>query len=237
MRIGESYDKISFDAFGLELLEPNAFAGDMLLFFFSLFFAYKIRKMNISQPFFRFWIYFFLFFGVSFFLGGFGHLLYNYWDIPGKTPSWYLGIIAVYFIESAMISIHPNRKLARTLSIISSIKLVFAIIAAICVNIFVDLAADYSKGMIVPTINSTIGLVFSLGVLGFIYSGKIRAFKYFWISVLLLLPAVFLQSQNINFARWFDKNDASHVLLIVGLCFYYFGVRGYANHLSNSNAE
>jgi hypothetical protein len=235
MRIGESFDKIEFELFGLDLLEPNTFIGDLLLAIVALVFSYRIYKMGYNSSFYKSWQIFFFLFGISFFLGGLGHLFYNYWEIAGKTPSWHLGIIAVYFIEKAMISIHQNQSLRNTLFLISRVKLVLAIIAAIMVNVFVDLHLDYTKGMIVPTINSTVGIVFSLGYLGYQYSKLIRSFRFFWISVLLLLPSIFLQGLNINFAQWFDKNDASHLLLIISLYLYYLGVKGYKNSALTNN--
>lgn len=226
MLIGENYDKIEFEMFGLELLEPNAFIGDTLLFLFSLYFFYRIRTKQ-SNEFTRNWQGFYLLFGFSFLFGGLGHLLYNYWGIPGKTPSWYLSVIAVFCVEMAMISLVANTKAKKIYALLSKVKLVLAVAGVTVVLWVVDLEADYSKGMLVPTLNSTLGLVCTLGILGYRFSKEIPEFHYLWISVLVLFLAALIQAMKINLHPWFDKNDAGHVLLLLSLWMYYKGIRAY----------
>lgn len=239
MLIGENFEKIQFELFGLELLEPNAFIGDTVLFLVALFFAIKTYNMGRTLPFFTQWTGFFLLFGIGFFFGGLGHLFYNYWGIPGKTPSWFLGVAATYFIERAMISLVEEPQQQKRFSQLSNAKFILACLGVLLVTWFVDLEIDYSKGMIVPTLNSTIGLVFALGYLGYTFSKKIVGFKWFWMSVLILFPAALLQGFKINLHPWFDKNDFSHLLLIISLFFYYQGVKAYNNYLEKQgfNAE
>ncbi|MEY3741741.1 MAG: hypothetical protein RL371_643 [Bacteroidota bacterium] len=67
--IGQDFPKIQWDIFDLQLLEPNAMFGDIVLFAMSLLFAAQIRKMNRTQPFFHYWRLFFAWFGWSFILG------------------------------------------------------------------------------------------------------------------------------------------------------------------------
>ena len=227
MLIGENYDKIEFELFGMELLEPNAFIGDTLLFLVSFYFYYKIGRSKKLDVFTLNWQRFYLLFGISFFLGGFGHVLYNYWGIPGKTPSWYLSVLAVFCIETAMIFLCENEKIKGLLSVISKVKLILALLGVTTVLITVDLMADYSKGMLVPTINSTIGLVGTLGLLGYQLSKKIPGFRFLWMSIFVLLPAALIQVMKINVHPWFDKNDVGHLLLILSLWVYYRGIRAY----------
>lgn len=239
MLIGENFEKIQFELFGLELLEPNAFIGDTLLFLVAHFFAIKTYNMGRTLPFFTQWTGFFLLFGIGFFFGGLGHLFYNYWGIPGKTPSWFLGVAATYFIERAMISLVEEPQQQKRFSQLSNAKFILACLGVLLVTWLVDLESDYSKGMIVPTLNSTIGLVFALGYLGYTFSKKIVGFKWFWMSVLILFPAALLQGFKINLHPWFDKNDFSHLLLIISLFFYYQGIKAYNNYLEKQgfNAE
>ena len=42
--IGQDFPKIQWDIFELQLLEPNAMFGDIVLFAMSLFFAAQIEK-------------------------------------------------------------------------------------------------------------------------------------------------------------------------------------------------
>lgn len=232
MLIGKDFDKISFEWMGLELLEPNAFIGDTLLFTLSLAIWIRLRRIPSKERFFSGWRQFFLLFGISFLFGGFGHLLYNYWGIPGKTPSWYLTLFATYGIEQAMISIHPEERKRLLFTKISQIKLALAIVGVTAVSLFVNLAADYSKGMLVPTINSTVGLIWTLGFLGYQYSLKNKELRVLWISVLILFPAAVIQAVKFNIHPWFDKNDFGHVLLMISLMMYYRGVIAYKRIIS-----
>ena len=103
MLIGKDFDKIEFSFFGLNLLEPNAFIGDSIILITAIFLASKLRRFDMSNPFFKNWRYFFLLFGCGMFLGGVGHLIFNYFGFYGKYIPWLMGIWAVYFIEKAMI--------------------------------------------------------------------------------------------------------------------------------------
>jgi hypothetical protein len=233
MLIGEDFQKLTFEPFGLDLVEPNALIGDTLIALISWYFAYRVSKLQ-PTPFFKNWKWFFLVFGVSFLFGGLGHSCFNYWGVPGKYPAWLLGICAPYFVEQAMLSIYDNLKWRKILIRISQIKLVLALGGTIAVFAFVDLDVDPGKGLRTSTANTAIGLLFALGYLGIRYSKQFTSsFHYFWISVLILLPTAFLQSMKINISPYFDRNDASHVFLILGLILYYIGVRKYARWLSD----
>ena len=108
MLIGKDFDKIEFSFLGLDLIEPNAFIGDLIILITALFLASKLRKFDTSNTFFKNWRYFFLLFGFGMFLGGVGHLMFNYFGFYGKYIPWLMGIWAVYFIEKAMVSLLKN---------------------------------------------------------------------------------------------------------------------------------
>lgn len=229
MIIGEDYPVIEFNLFGLDLVEPNAFIGDFILFSVSIILAFIIRKKYTKNTFFHSWYIFFLIFGFSFLFGGIGHTFYNYLGLFGKYPSWYLGMIAVFFIEKAMISIHPSQFFQRNARIFSVVKLLLAVVAETLVFLFADLEQDVSIGLKVPSINTFIGLVFSLGYLGYVYT-KIytKGFNYHIISVFVLIPTAIVQTLKISFAQWFDRNDISHIFLLTALILYFLGVKAYS---------
>lgn len=225
MLIGSDFDKIQFQLFGLDLAEPIGFLGDVLISSFAFYFAFKVYKLY-RTPFTKNWTLFFAIFGIGFIMGGFGHLFYNYWGTPGKYIGWFSGIVYVFFIEQAMLPFLESNKLKKNLLLLSKIKVVLAITAQVYIVSTVNLYPDYSFGMKVPTINSAIGLVYCLGVLGYVFSKKIHPpFANFYYSVLIMFPAIFFQLMKINMSPWFDKNDVSHLMVFVGMFFYYRGVR------------
>lgn len=237
MLVGKDFDKIEFEAFGLDLLEPNAFISDTLILLVSLFAAYKIGRMKRQEPFFKNWKIFFIVFGVAAFFGGIGHLLFNYFGVIGKEPAWYLIVLSVFFLERGMISIHGSIRFKNFIEKFIVVKLILALIAVFIVCRTANLDEDPYIGMQVPTINSAVGLFFSLGYLGFSYSKNINAtFRYMWVSLLIMLPSIIIQSLKLNLVSWFDRNDLSHLLLIIGVCFYYISIKGYSKHLGTISA-
>ena len=233
MLIGEDFDIIEFEFLGLQLLEPIGFVGDIVIFLVSMVLAYKIKRLGHSSPFFKWWYVFFMVFGIGFLAGGFGHLLYNYWGVPGKYVSWYSGVATTFFMERAMISLHHNKTFIRVTLMLSSLKLFIGLAGLTWIVSTYNLDEDFSKGMLFPTINSVTGVLFSLVYLGAVYSKRIApSFHYFWISFILMVPSVFISSLKINIHQWFDKNDLSHLVLLIGILFYYKGVKGYAQYLS-----
>lgn len=229
MLIGKDFEKISFDLFGYTLLEPNAFIGDLIIFIASLYYANRIVKLNQKGPFYTNWYWFNILFGTGFLIGGFSHLFFNSWGVSGKYIPWCMGIISAFFLEIAMISVFPNKKTKTLYRRLSVMKLVFVLIAALYTFISVDLSVDTTKGLMIPTANSVVGLGFGLIVLGSYYANKIdKSFRYFWISGLLLFPSAVFQALKINLHPWFDRNDVSHLLLVLSLVLYYKGIEGYA---------
>jgi hypothetical protein len=231
MLIGKDFDKIEFDFFGLHLLEPNAFIGDVVILFVALYFAFQITKIKRVTPFLTNWKWFYIVFGIGFFLGGIGHTFYNYLGLSGKYPSWYSGILSTLFVEQAMFSL-LNSKWKNIAIKLSYLKAVLAGIIATLVFATINLEDDVSKGLIVPTLNSVIGLGFSLGFLGYRFSKSIHpSFKWLWISALILIPSALIQAMKINIAPWFDRNDLSHILLIIGMFCYFITIKNYSNQL------
>ena len=53
MLIGKDFDKIEFSFLGLDLIEPNAFIGDLIILITALFLASKLRKFDTSNTFFK----------------------------------------------------------------------------------------------------------------------------------------------------------------------------------------
>jgi len=232
--IGADFEKMQFNLLGLDLLEPMTFLGDVIIFITSIYFAVKTNKFKSNDEFFVYWKWFFIVFGVSFLGGGFGHLCFNYFGVPGKYFAWYTGIISSYLIEMAFISIFTNVELRKLFVKICRIKNILAFLAATYVFIFKDLSIDPAIGLIVPTLNSIIGLGITLGILGTYYQRKIHdSFKFYWISALTLIPSAIFQGFKINLSPWFDKNDASHVFLLLAIFFYFIALKKYNSFLNS----
>ena len=55
-------------------------------------------------------LFFYAFFGFSSLAGGFAHAFFYYWGPEGKSICWISSLIAIYFIERAMISCLTEKK-------------------------------------------------------------------------------------------------------------------------------
>ena len=233
MLVGKDFEKIEFELFDLKLLEPNTFIGDLVLFLLAMYFVYKTSDLKKHHQFFRYWHLFFLIIGLSFLSGGFGHLMYNYWGVPGKYPPWLLGFIAIYFVEQAMISFYHVKKKKDLFVKLSTYKLFLFLVIEILLFVFYPLSEDPVKGLILPSVSSFIGLFLTIGLLGYHYQKTIHpSFKYLWISTIVLLPSLIFHVFKINIHPWLDKNDLSHLLLLISLVLYYLCIKSFSETFS-----
>lgn len=228
MIIGNDFDKIQFNFCGLDLLEPNSLIGNTILFIFALILSRKTNKISSTVPFFRFWSLFFIFFGCSFLLGGLGHGFFNYWGVPGKYVGWMASIVALYFMERAMLSLLTHKK-SPVFILLVRVKLVLFLAMEILVFVFLDLDTNPQLGLLMPSLCSAIGFLIFLGYLGVRYTRLITpSFSYFCWSVVVLIPSAIIQGMKISIAPWFDRSDLSHLLLLIVILLHWKGVREYA---------
>jgi hypothetical protein len=229
--IGKNFDKIEFELFGLHLLEPMAMIGDGLMGLLSLFFAYQLFRLKSQVRFYYFWILFFTVLGVGAILGGIGHAFFNQLGVAGKIPSWAVGPLTTYCIERAFISVHWVKKIKSRLLFWANIKMTLVYIA--CNVLFITTTGEKQTTLpFIPiAINTMIGIIGVAGILSIKYHKRVsRSYRYFWIGVLILLPTAFIFLLKINLHPWFDKNDFSHLLFIIGITFFYLGVKSIHRH-------
>lgn len=224
MLIGKNFEKIQIQLGGLTITEPNIFLTDMLMAAVSGYFAYKMYSKKYENDFFKNWYYFFLIFGISSFLGGISHALFNYLKIWGKIPSLVTGIMAILYIERAMIYHVPDEQKRKRYLLLANSKfwLILMIIAVIIATLPMDEKPQLS--FLPVAFDTILGLILSTGFLGYKHTKNVnREFRFFYIGVLIMIPSAFVFLLKINLHPWFDKNDLSHLLLITGCIFFYLG--------------
>lgn len=225
--IGADYEKIQFTLAGLNLLEPMALITDTILGALFVYLGYRVHKFGLNdEPFYRTWRIFFFVFGIGAFLGGLGHGFYNYWGIIGKMPSWLAGPISIYLIERAMILAHINERQKKLFLLLSNIKMVIVYIVFFVIICTLNVAENNRYAFMPIAINTILGVVMTAGVLGFYLSKKVTIYyRYFFWGVVILFPSAFLFLFKINLHQWFDKNDFAHVLMGVGISYFYLGAK------------
>jgi len=228
MLIGLDFPKISFEVFGFHFLEPNGFIGNVLLCILALYYYNELNEKfpKTNDLFIKNWRSFYLTFSICFLLGGFGHLLFNYTGVIGKAVSWYLSILSVYFIERATFSLYNSTKQKLLFEKIALIKMIAFMLLETCFVMFIDISHKTELGLIIPSISLAIGLIFCLGILGKMHQKHIHdSFRYQWISVFVIALSMIIQILKINIHPYFDRNDLSHLLLMIVIMLYYRTVR------------
>lgn len=208
---------IHFSAFGLDLQEPMALVFNWLIASIC-FIAYFSLRGNKS-PEIKLWKLFFLFFGLSTFIGGFGHLFFQYFGVYGKFPHWIGGIISAYFAGRAMLCRLTNQKLKKSLQLVLIFKAI----------VFLGLALSL-KNFIFVAVDAIVTYLFYCGIIGFNLLKKgVSAMKYIVFGVLICIPAAFVYILKINPARWFNTDDLSHVFMLSCVFLFALGVNKLAN--------
>lgn len=206
-------DKLPFSMFGLVLQEPMALITNWIIAITAFILYAQIK--NPTTLFQKHWKMFYLLFGISTFFGGLGHLFFYYFDVYGKFPCWFFGVIAAYHAAKAMISIHLiSEKKQKQLTMLLIFKAVLlgtlAMVTQSFIYIMLDAVGTY--------------LIFCLGFGVYYWIKGIKSFKYTVYAVLILFPSIFIFTLQINPHVWFNKDDLSHVLMVTTIIFFYFGI-------------
>ena len=221
------FEKIHFTLFGLDLLEPMALITDSILGILSVYFAIKIKNFKTKHPFYQYWYWFFIVFGVGAFYGGFAHAFFGYWGVLGKFPSWIAGPVSIYFLEQAMIAGSKNNRQIKILKGISFWKMIIVFTVWILLLCFAPVWEKPSIGFLPIAINTIVGVSGAAGFIAhhYVKKGMSQSYRYFKLGVLIMLPTAFIFLMKINLHQWFDKNDLSHVLLGAGITYFYIGCK------------
>jgi hypothetical protein len=225
MLIGEDFEKIVIELFSWKIIEPNALITDTLLAVVSLFFAYLLYKNKPNTPFLTRWYNFFLVFGISSFSGGLGHSFYLYWGVAGKFFNWISGIIAIYILEQTMQTLLEKDSKYNIYQFLLKLKLLLTVVAFTAVCITQPIQLKPQLAFLPIALNTFLGVILTVGFLGYKFSKTLDVnYKYFYFGVLIMLPSAVIFFFKINLHPWFDKNDLSHVLFAMGICFFYWGI-------------
>lgn len=206
-------DKLPFHLFGLCLQEPMAFVTNMIIAITCFIIYFKFNP--VENDFQKHWKMFYLAFGLSTFLSGFGHVFFNYTGVYGKFPTWILGLLSAFYAGKAMIS----------LNILSPKTYQFSLTVLYIKFILLTIGAVLYQSFVFVMIDATITYLFFCLGLGIYYWKKgLSSFKYTVFAVLILIPSIFIFTLQYNPHLWFNKEDLSHILMAITVIFFYFGI-------------
>lgn len=189
---------------GWTLADPLTFISDIMMSAVCLYCGHRLFY-DFEVKYAKLFGLFFLFLGMSSFLGGSSHLLDNY---LGKTPhlvAWLVQGVSILFVELACIKLIDKRSTKNLLRAITYGS--FGVFITLLLNI---------QAFSVVKFNSTIGLM------GFAF--MIHAYKYFStkdrtylgipLAISLFLIPAFIHGFGIFFNEWINQNVISHVILL-----------------------
>ena len=223
--IGIDLPPNDFVLFGLNLTDPTDFVYDIIMGVLGLFFAYKLQAIKGNNKFSLAWFRFFLVYGLATFFSAFGHLFYNYYYYYGKLLGWLLVPLAIYWIEIAMLEVHWSSRLIEKGKRLYKMKLLLVYLVFVVIWTSIDVLEKPSLLFLPIAINSILGLLIGVGIFSYQFKNKISAsFASIFIGIAVIFPSAFIFIFKINLHQWFSKNDFSHILMIIGLIFFYRGV-------------
>lgn len=224
--IGGDFAPNDFALFGFLLTDPTDFIYDIIMGVLSFYFSFQIKNLKHKNKFTLAWYRFFLIFALATFFSAFGHLFYNYYKYYGKLVGWLLIPLSIYWIEIAMIQAHWKQKVIDRAKKLYGMKLLLVYLVFMVVWVSVDVLNKPELLFLPIAINSILGLLIGVGVFSYQFKKKISAsFATIFFGIAVIFPSAFIFIFKINLHQWFSKNDFSHLLMIAGIIFFYFGVK------------
>lgn len=207
-------EKISFELFGLTLLEPLSTLMNWVLMVECIYFYQKLKSEQ-NNSFQKYWAWFFLAYAISLFFGGFSHLLFHYTGMAGKIPGWTFALLGVTAGELAMVAdIQNEKKKLMLLNVIRS-----SLFASAALLVF-----DFSFKWVMV---HTAGLFLFVSIISFKRwkAGQLGyRFFLFGMVCLLLMAPVKVAGLDIHPA-WFNRDDIAHIFMLIAYWMFYKGVR------------
>jgi len=202
---------IHFTLGGLELQEPNVFVSDWIVAVFCLFISLKIKGMNNTRN--RYFLLFYVFLCISTFCGGLGHLFFHYLGVFGKFPSWITVSIGSFYFCKAMLENRLGQRIV-WIDHLVWLKALVLFVLSVVFQKFIFIAVD-----------SIVSYLFFGGVLGGILWRNMQIYMRFIVyGTLVLIPSAFIFILDINLHVFFNRDDFSHVLILISSLLFYRAV-------------
>ena len=208
----------SIRVMGLTILEPVTVLTNLLITAVCLYAFFKMKNQATVGKAPKLFRLFFIAMALATAIGGIvGHGFMYAIGKYGKIPGWFISMAAIAFFERAAIE-HARPLLkprfANFFSIFNYIEIaIFAILTFVTLQFrFVEFHATY--GLFV--------MVFLLEL--YVYK-KIKdpGSIYIFMGTGMALLAAITHTFKLGFSKWFNHNDTSHILMAVGMYFYYLG--------------
>jgi hypothetical protein len=196
---------------GLHLQEPSVFITDMILAIFCFF---VFLKLNSKTKFEHKWRMFYFTLGLCTLLGGFGHLLFYYFGIPGKSVAWIFSIISNYYASTAILSEVKNIENKTRIRTLCWSKSIFLGVLAIVSQKFVFIAVD-----------AAITFLYFAAYLSFKINKPWN--KWMIYGVYIMIPSTLFLIFKIDPHLHFNRVDVGHFFMIAAISSFWKGIIEY----------
>jgi hypothetical protein len=202
----------------LLVYEPVTFLTDVMVSLFCWFFVRRLSGTSDTVA--LSWRYFFLFMGTSTFLGGTVHGFFPFHDTLSGQLIWgfshLLASIALFFAQSSVINTYrqKKKKLHAVVKLLMYGQLVMTFISIVVIHNFTVMIVSLAIGYIPVLIY-------------YIRKAMQHDVSAFWIAtgIFLSLSTGFVFLSKFSFCEWFNFNDISHLILMMGFSAIYKGLK------------
>jgi uncharacterized membrane protein YfcA len=198
----------------LAVHEPMTVFTDFIIAGFSLAFYFKLKDTQEQTV--HYWSYFFLFMGLSTFVGAFSHALFEIhqgWQYKSFwLPMQLINGLAVYYAQQGtLVSVLDHSPTKKTWDLIYKIQLGIFIIA---VPVF--------QNFLVAVIDNALGLI-PVMILHYKYKQPFSKRIANGIAISFLTAVIHISKFSIH--AYFNYNDIAHVFILISLWVMYTGVK------------
>jgi hypothetical protein len=200
------------------LSEPMTSLTDLLLSISCFYFFFGLQKFNEASIGQQHWQKFFLFLGVSTLLGALAHAIFERQNNLFYNSVWLImqvsAGISIFYAQAAafgQLSHQRTRQVMVTLSIIQFVIFIPSVFY------FFDFRVVAFNSLLAMT--QMIVVFFPSRIENWVYKTYI-SFGFF-ISFL----TIYVHSQKLSFAKWFNHNDISHVIMYVSILLIFRGIK------------
>ncbi len=211
-------DHTYIELMGWQLADPLTFISDLMMSAVCFYCGHRLFY-DFEIKYAKFFGLFFLFLGLSAFLGGSSHLLENYTGKPGHMTAWMVQGVSIIFVELACVRLIEGNKYKKLLR-----AFIYALFGFFIARLFSVQTFEVVK------MNSTLGLIGFVFVIHLVnyFQKKQKQFLHVPLAIALFLLPAFIHGFSIYYNDWINQNVISHIILLP--CYYilYRSVRGVA---------
>lgn len=201
---------------GIIVRDPITAITNLAIFAFGLIYFRRLTKHDLEYPN-KNWNYFFLFIGLSSFLGVFVHG-FSYYMTPGFHFHlwWLMGVVQGAGVSFAQFGVGSNVFMKRK-----------SLVGILVIAQFLAFAGImyFSGSFEIAKIHIAVGLIPIM--IYYVFQGMkgLRAEIFVATGIGVSALTAVVHSLKISLSQWFNYNDISHLLIVTSLVLMYHGVR------------